>query len=80
MQNNNLDRKKLFAAIGELSKNKGLREAVEGRDYSKILAALPKEQADELSALMNDSAARDKLLSSPQAQELLKRLNKDGKQ
>ena len=80
MQNNNLDRKKLFAAIGELSKNKGLREAVEGKDYSKILAALPKEQADELSALMNDSAARDKLLSSPQAQELLKRLNKDGKQ
>ena len=80
MQNNNLDRKKLFAAIGELSKNKGLREAVEGKDYSKILAALPKEQADELSALMNDSVARDKLLSSPQAQELLKRLNKDGKQ
>ena len=80
MQNNNLDRKKLFAAIGELSKNKELRNAVEGKDYSKILAALPKEQADELSALMNDSAARDKLLSSPQAQELLKRLNKDGKQ
>ena len=80
MQNNNLDRKKLFAAIGELSKNKELREAVEGKDYSKILAALPKEQADELSALMNDSVARDKLLSSPQAQELLKRLNKDGKQ
>ena len=72
MQNNNLDRKKLFAAIRELSKNKGLREAVEDKDYSKILAALPKEQADELSALMNDSAARDKLLSSPQAQELLK--------
>ncbi|MBR6693925.1 MAG: hypothetical protein IKL62_03145 [Clostridia bacterium] len=79
MQNNNIDRKKLFAAIGELSKNGGLKRAVENGNYSDILASLPKEQADELSSLMSDSAARERLLSSPQAKELLRRLGKDGK-
>ena len=77
MENGNIDRKKLLSAIAELSKNGGIKKAVSTGNYDEILASLPKDKADELSSLMNDSAAREKLLSSPQAKELLKRLKKD---
>ncbi len=79
MQNNNIDRKKLLEAIGAISKNGNLRQAVAKGDYGSVLSALPPEQAAELSAIMSDKAARDKLLSSPQAQELLRKLGNNGK-
>ncbi len=77
MENGNVDRKKLISAIAELSKNGGLKRALANGNYNEILASLPKDKADELSALMSDSAAREKLLSSPQAKELLKRFGKN---
>ncbi|MBQ8550286.1 MAG: hypothetical protein IKL44_05295 [Clostridia bacterium] len=76
---NNIDRKKLLEAISALSKNENLKKAVSDGNFSGILASLPADQAKELSSLMNDKAARDKLMSSPQAAELLKRFKQDGK-
>ena len=76
---NNIDRKKLLDAISALSKNENLKKAVSEGNFSQILSSLPAEQANELSNLMNDKAARDKLLSSPQAAELFKRFKQDGK-
>ncbi len=80
MDNNNLDRKKLMEAVSTLSKNGALTRALENKDFSQILSALPKNQADELTSIMNDKAARDKLLSSPQAQEIMRKLGQNGKQ
>ena len=77
---NNIDRKKLMEAISMLSKNGSLSKAVENKDFSAILSSLPKNQADELSALMADKAACDKLLSSPQAKEIMRKLGQNGKQ
>lgn len=77
---NNIDRKKLMDAVSMLSKNGALSRAIENKDFSSILSALPKNQADELSALMADKASRDKLLSSPQAQEIMRKLGQNGKQ
>ncbi len=79
MQNNNLDRKKLIEAIGMLSKNPNLREAVSKGEYASILSALPKEDAAEIEKIMKSKEARDSLLSSPQAKEILSRLKKDGR-
>ncbi len=76
---NKIDRKKLIEAISMLSKNPALKEAVSRGDYASILSSLPKSDADEIAAIMKDKEARDKLLSSPQARELLSRLNRDGK-
>ena len=59
MQNNNLDRKKLIEAIGMLSKNPGLKEAVSRGDYASILSALPKDDAAEIEKVMRDKAARE---------------------
>lgn len=80
MENNNIDTKMLMQAIAALGKGSGLKDAVKNKDFGAILSSLPKNQADELQTLMNDKAARDKLLSSPQAQEILRKLGADGKQ
>ena len=76
---NKIDRKKLIEAIGMLSKNPELKAAVSKGELSSILSALPESDANEIKTIMSDKSARDKLLSSPQAQELLSRLKKDGK-
>lgn len=74
MENNNLDRKKLLKAISALGKRDALKKAMEKNDYNAILSSLPENEAQELQALMSDKEARDKLLSSPQARELLRKL------
>lgn len=79
MENNNIDKSKLMDAIGALGKGAALKKAIAEKDYNSILSALPKGEADELKRVMNDKAARDKLLSSPQAQEIMRMLQ-NGKQ
>ncbi len=79
MENNNIDKEKIMAAISALGKGGALKRAVDKKDFNSILASLPQNEAAELKALMNDKAARDKLLSSPAAQEIMRMLQ-NGKQ
>lgn len=74
MENNNFDKSKLMAAISQLGKGDALKKAVENKDFNSILASLPHSEAEELKTLMANKAARDKLLSSPQAQEIIRML------
>ncbi len=76
---NNIDKKKLFEVINKVGKNKKLTEAVERKDIDGILGALDPAQAGELKKIMSDKAALSKLLSSEQAQSIMRSLGKDGK-
>lgn len=76
---NNIDKKKLFEAINKVGKNSKLTEAVKRKDMEGILGALDPTQADELKKIMSDKAALSKLLSSEQAQAVMRSLGKDGK-
>lgn len=77
---NNIDRKKILEALAGINKNAALSKAVENKDVGAIMSALPKEKADELRAIMENKAAMDNLLSSPMAQEILRKFGKNGKQ
>lgn len=75
----NIDESKLLGAINQLKGSKMLGEAVKRRDMSGIMKSLPKFEADELKKVMSDKAAIEKLLKSPQVQNILRTLQNDGK-
>ncbi len=78
------DQKKIMDAIEMAAAKTGsdaqkLKGAASRGDFNQILASLNKQDAAKLNQLLSDKAATEKLLSSPQAQQLLKALMKDGK-
>ncbi len=75
---NNINKQKLFDAIGQIGKNDKLSQAVAKKDFDSILGALDESQASELKKLMSDKAATERLLNSPQAQAIMKALKKNG--
>ncbi len=76
---NNIDRKKLLDAVAQIGKNQKLSNAVANKDMQGILRELDPVQSAELKKLMSDKASLEKLLNSPQAQMIMRSLNKDGK-
>lgn len=73
--NNPTDKEKL---INELKKSgidaDKLKNAAKKNDAEQIINSLRPEEAKRLNDLLKDRAATEKLLSSPQAQALLKML------
>ena len=70
-------RKKL---VEEAAKKTGLdasrlNRAVESGNVDEIASSLKHEDAEKLRSLLSDSAAVKKMLSSPEAQELMKKLS-----
>ena len=57
-----------------------LKSAAQNGDMSKTLKGLKQEDAQKVQQILNDKKAPEKLLSSPQAQQLLKMLSGQGGQ
>lgn len=53
-----------------------LKTAAQNGDIGKIMSKLTPQQSEQLSKLLSDEAAAKRLLSSPQAQAILKGLQK----
>ena len=71
--------------LNTLSKKLGtdpqsLKSAAQSGDVSKTLKGLKPEDAQKVQRILNDKQATEKLLSSPQAQQLLKMLSGSGNQ
>ncbi len=54
-----------------------LKANIQNGNTSKMLNNLDKKQADKIQAILNDKEKTEKLLSTPQAQALLKKLMGD---
>lgn len=76
---NNIDRQKLMDALAGLKLGGALGKAVESRNLESILGALDASQAAQLRKTVSDRAELKKMLSSPEAQAIIKALQKDGK-
>ena len=76
---NNIDRQKLMDAMAGLNLGGALGKAVESRNLESILGALDASQAAQLRKTVSDRAELKKMLSSPEAQAIIKALQKDGK-
>ncbi len=73
------DKQKLLSAINQLTGNKNLSDAVAKKDMNGVFESLSANQAKELKEVLSDKAKLEQILSSPQAQQIMKALNKDGK-
>ena len=51
-----------------------LKSTLESGDVEGMLGSMRKEDADKLKNLMNNQSARDKLLGSPEAAKIIKKL------
>ena len=76
---NNIDRQKLMDALAGLKLSGALGKAVESRNLESILGALDASQAAQLRKTVSDRAELERMLSSPEAQAIIKALQKDGK-
>ena len=76
---NNVDRKKLMDALSRLRLGGALGKAVESRNLESILGALDASQAAQLKRTVQDRDELKRMLSSPEAQAIIKALQKDGK-
>ena len=76
---NNIDRQKLMDALAGRKLGGALGKAVESRNLESILGALDASQAAQLRKTVSDRAELKKMLSSPEAQAIIKALQKDGK-
>ncbi|WP_037343886.1 hypothetical protein [Ruminococcus sp. FC2018] len=79
--NSNMDQKKLGLLLAMASKKLGtspqaLKDQLERGDLSSALSSLPKDQANSLKQVIGDKNAAKSVLSSPQAQEIYKKLGK----
>ncbi len=79
--NGNMDKKKLELLLAMASKKLGtspqtLKDQLERGDISGALSNLPKDQASSLKKAINDKNTAESLLSSPQAQQIYKKLGK----
>ena len=52
-----------------------LKSSAQSGDLSKIIGNMNPNDASKIQKILNDKAVTEKLLSSPQAQELLKRFS-----
>ena len=75
----NIDEQKLRAALSGLQNSSILTEALKKRNINGVLSALPQQDAEQLRKILSDKAAMERLLSSNEAQNIMKALNKDGK-
>lgn len=73
------DKQKLLSAIKDLMGNKNLSDAMAKKDMNGVMSALSPEQAKELKEVLSDKVKLQQIMSSPQAQQIMKALNKDGK-
>lgn len=74
----NIDEQKLRAALSGLQNSGLLASALKQKDMNGVMSALPAADAEQLKKILSDKAAMEKLLSSREAQNLLKALKKDG--
>lgn len=77
----NFDENKLFNAVDSTAKTHGidpsvLKNAIKSKDVNGILNSLNENQAKMLNDTLRDKTALDKLLKSPEAQKLMKKLMK----
>lgn len=80
MDRNSLDSRKIGGVLGVLSKKTGvpqeqLRKELEEGKFDSALAAMNKNDADKLRRVMNDPKLIEKMMSTPQAQALYKKLS-----
>lgn len=76
MPNNNELQSLLAMMAQRLGANpEDLKNGAQSGDLSKILANLNPNDAAKIQQVLNDKDAANKLLSSPQAQQLIQRLN-----
>lgn len=79
--NNNIDSKKIEALLSVASKKLGtdpntLKNQLENGSFDKALGNLPQSQQAKLMKALSDPKSAEKLLSTPQAQEIYKKLQK----
>ena len=51
-----------------------IRSALEGGSLQKLVSKMDKKQSDQIEAILNDEEKAKKLLSTPQAQAIMKKL------
>lgn len=80
MDKNNFDENKVNALLGAVSKKIGVssdqlrKELAEGK-FDSALASMNKNDASKLQRVMNDPKLIEKMMSTPQAQALYKKLS-----
>lgn len=77
MQNKNPNSQKMDQLLRQLSQKLGtnpdqLRSSAQKGDVSQVISGLKPEDAQKVQKILNDKSAQEKLLATPQAQELLK--------
>ena len=72
--NSNME-KMIQLAISKLGVSpEKLKSTLESGNVEDMLGSMRKEDADKLKNLMNNPSARDKLLSSPEAAKIIKKM------
>ena len=51
-----------------------IRSALEGGSMHKLISKMDKKQSDQIEAILNDEEQAKRLLSTPQAQAIMKKL------
>lgn len=79
--NNSIDPKKMAALLAIASKKLGtdpntLKSQLESGSFEKALGNLPQGQQAKLKQALSDPKTAEKLLSTPQAQEIYKNIQK----
>lgn len=79
--NNNIDPKKMSALLAIASKKLGtspeaLKAQLESGSFDKALGNLPQAKQNKLRQALSDPKSAEMLLSTPQAQEIYKKLQK----
>lgn len=79
LQNRNPNQQQVDQLIRQLSQKLGadertLRNSAQRGDVSQALSGLKPDDAQKVQRILNDKNAQEKLLSSPQAKELLQKL------
>ncbi len=59
------------------SDKKTIEDALESGEIQKIVGKLNPNQLNKIQSILNDNEAAQKLLNTPQAQALIKKLNKN---
>ena len=78
---NNIDKQALLDMISKVSKDlganaKGIDSAIESGNLEKLLSSLPPKHASKLQQALSNKEMAKRILSSPQAAQLIKELNK----
>ena len=73
------DKEQISMLIKKLSERMGtpesdIRDAVENSNYSRLLSRMDPAQAKQIEEVLGDEESAKKILSSPQAKAIIKRL------